>query len=135
MTLVFLSIRIAMSESSFVNCLGSRDGWCYRSHPWRCIPARTSMSGRSPRCDCPQDSRSGSPLLTGEALTDDPGILVNKNRHGYLAAATTFSAASARSLAGVILSPLSLSLALPSSTLVPSRRAMMGISTPTCVTA
>ena len=49
-----------------------------------------------------------SALLAGEALADDARRLVDQNGHGYfLAAATTFFAASVRSAAAISASPLS----------------------------
>src|SRR5579863_7905379 len=67
-------------------------------------------------------------LAAGKALADDPGVLVDENGH-YLepfTALTTFSAASARSLAEVMARPDLARISLPNSTLVPSRRTTNG---------
>src|SRR5687767_2479993 len=59
--------------------------------------------------------------LAGDALRDDPRVLVDENAHlPALAAATTFSAASAMFAPEMIGSPESARIFLPSSTLVPS---------------
>src|SRR5215510_14278462 len=67
-------------------------------------------------------------LRAGEALADDLGVLVDQDGHQFasLTAWTIFSAASARFSADVILSPDSLRIFLPNSTLVPSRRTTSG---------
>src|SRR5690606_13071534 len=81
-------------------------------------------------------------LLTGKALADHLGVLVDQNAHvesslgAYLlTAATTFLAASVRLSAGIRLRPLWASSSLPFSTLVPSRRTTTGTLTPTSFTA
>src|SRR5262249_7939702 len=75
-------------------------------------------------------------LLAGEALADHAGVLVYENAHACpFASATTFRAASVRSAAGVILSPLFASISRALSAFVPSRRTTTGTGTPTFFTA
>src|SRR5512139_2264980 len=65
--------------------------------------------------------------LAGHALGDDFGVFVDQDAHFFpLAAATTFCAASAMSLAEMMGRPDSARIFLPSSTLVPSRRTTSG---------
>jgi hypothetical protein len=71
-------------------------------------------------------------LRPGETLADDLGVLVDQNAHGLPpAAATTFSAASFREFAGMMLRPLSFRRARPASELLPSKRTTTGTFTPT----
>src|SRR6185369_16542486 len=76
-------------------------------------------------------------LLAGEPLADDLGVAVYENAHAlpFLASATTLRAASVRSSAGVIVSPLLASMPRAVSALVPSRRTTTGTFTPTFFTA
>src|SRR5262245_32315137 len=76
-------------------------------------------------------------LGAGDALADDLGLAVDEDRHhaASLTAATTFLAASSRSLAAMTLRPDSFRIFLPSSTLVPSSRTTSGTSRPTSLTA
>src|SRR5580658_7789795 len=69
-----------------------------------------------------------SALVAGEALADDLGILVDEDGHYFepFTALTTFSAASARSLAEVMARPDLARISLPNSTLVPSNRTTSG---------
>src|SRR5450756_21798 len=65
--------------------------------------------------------------LAGHPLRHYSGVFINQNRHyASLAAATTFSAASAISLPEMIGRPDSARIFLPSSTFVPSRRTTSG---------
>src|SRR6266403_4743783 len=75
-------------------------------------------------------------LLACKTLTNHEGILVDQNAHECAPAMlTAFLAASVRSLAGVMASPLVARISLAKGALVPSRRTMTGILTPTSLTA
>src|SRR5690606_31128965 len=68
-------------------------------------------------------------LLASEALADDARVLVDQDGHGdqfLAAAATTFFAASVRSVAAMRSSPLSASSLRPCGALVPSMRTTTG---------
>src|SRR5579883_221861 len=68
----------------------------------------------------------------GEALHQDPRVLVDQNAHAatpWDASRTTFSAASRISLATVKFNPESRRILRPCSTLVPSMRTTMGLLT------
>src|SRR6185503_16670918 len=77
------------------------------------------------------------PLTPGNSLHNQPRILIDQNCH-YL---PPFAAATARSAASFIVvptwkfNPESFRIFRPSSTLVPSRRRMMGIFTPSFLAA
>src|SRR5215203_3028845 len=71
-------------------------------------------------------------LLAGDALHEQARVVVHPDRHDYappFAAATTFSAASAMSLATMNWNAASRRMRRPSSTFVPSRRTTTGIWT------
>src|SRR6185312_2093573 len=76
-------------------------------------------------------------VLAGETLADDLGALVDEDGHyaAPLTALTIFCAASSRSSPEVTLSPDSLMIFLPRSTLVPSSRTTSGTFSPTSFTA
>src|SRR6202171_3777321 len=76
-------------------------------------------------------------LLAGKSLADHPGVAVDQNAHAlpFAASATTLRAASVRSAAAVIVSPLLASFARASCALVPSSRTTTGTLTPTFFTA
>src|SRR5580700_1286455 len=76
-------------------------------------------------------------LIAGEALADHLGVLVDQNGHYLepLTAFTTFSAASARSLAEVMARPDLARISLPNSTLVPSSLTTSGTFSETSLAA
>src|SRR6202140_2714284 len=76
-------------------------------------------------------------LLAGKSLADHPGVAVDQNAHAppFAASPTPLRAASARSAAAVIASPLLASFARASCALVPSSRTTTGTLTPTFFTA
>src|SRR5260370_31300875 len=75
-------------------------------------------------------------LLARKTLTNHEGILVDQNAHERAPAMlTAFLAASVRSLAGVMASPLLARISRAKGALVPSRRTMTAILTPTSLTA
>src|SRR5690606_26585518 len=72
----------------------------------------------------------------GQALRDDLRLLADEDAHAAPPASeTTFDAASRRSSAGTIESPLSLSICLPFSTFVPSSLTTTGTLTSSSFTA
>src|SRR5690606_21034440 len=78
-----------------------------------------------------------SALLAGEALADDAGMLVDEDTHAltflfepWAASATTFFAASVRSVAGLSARPLPASISRALSALVPCSRTTTGTATP-----
>ena len=73
----------------------------------------------------------------GDALGDDCGVFVDQDAHLLppLTAATIFWAASAMPSAATMFRPLSASIFLPRSTLVPSRRTTSGTCSETCLAA
>src|SRR5690606_35907412 len=76
--------------------------------------------------------------LAGQALNQNPGVLVDQDGHAVqfpFTALTIFWAAWSRSSAEITFSPLSSMIFLPSSTLVPSRRTTRGTFSPTSLTA
>src|SRR5882672_9812328 len=76
-------------------------------------------------------------LLAGKSLADHPGVAIDQNTHAlpFAASATTLRAASVRSAAAVIVSPMPASFARASCALVPSSRTTTGTLTPTFFTA
>src|SRR5260370_25940648 len=75
-------------------------------------------------------------LLARKTLTNHEGFFVDQNAmDGPPAMLTAFLAASVRSLAGVMASPLLARISRAKGALVPSRRTMTGILTPTSLTA
>src|SRR5438876_9137961 len=76
-------------------------------------------------------------LLAGKSLADDARIAVDQDAHAlpFAASATTLRAASVRSLAAVIVSPLLASMARAACAFVPSSRTTTGTLTPTFFTA
>src|SRR5207253_5330021 len=104
------------------------------------------LAAALPRRDAAHDVRAigdhfpgvERPLVAGEALDDDPRLLVEQDAHAASPAsraATTRSAASESVSAVWICRPLSLRMRRPSSTLVPARRTTRGTGTRTSRTA